>query len=44
MNNNNPLAVELESENDGACEKKFPSISLRLKRRLQRDNDKDFVK
>ena len=43
MNNNNPLAVELESENDGACEN-FYLILLQLKRRLQRDNEKDLFK
>jgi hypothetical protein len=46
MNSNNPLAVELESENDAACEDFFVGheISLRLKRRLERDNKKDLFK
>jgi hypothetical protein len=46
MNSNNPLAVELESENDAACEISNPALchSLRFERRLQRDSDKDFFR
>ena len=42
---NNPLAVELESENDPACQifqSDVLKISVRLKQRLHRD--KDFFK
>jgi len=47
MNSNNSLAVKPERENDPAREDFLSAplnISLRLKRRLQRDNAKDFFK
>jgi hypothetical protein len=47
MNSNNPLAVELESENDAACEKFASNLFVThfdLKRRLRPRNDKDFFK
>jgi len=47
MNSNNPLAVELESENDAACEKFAFNLFVTqfdLKPRLRPRNDKDFLK
>ena len=46
MHSNNPLAVELESENDAACENLSPTFSsFRFEAAaFSRDNDKDFFK
>ena len=47
MNSNNPLAAELESENDAACEKFASNLFVThfdLKRRPRLRNDKDFFK
>jgi hypothetical protein len=46
LNSNNPLAVELETENDPAREEYLSAFqkSHRLQRRLQRDNNKDLFK
>jgi hypothetical protein len=47
MHSNNPLAVELESENDAACENLSPTFSSLIRfeaAAFSRDNDKDFFK
>jgi hypothetical protein len=47
MHSNNPLAVELESENDAACENFLQPFrhSFRFEAvAFSRDNDKDFFK